>query len=186
MLADITSQLAPLFEQMDWCDDEIEEARRRHPYDADLLYHAFLLLRPTDELMRTEFVYRSHCRELLERLVEGNADLTQWPTNAELALHCCHASQQAPLTTAATTVYMRAWKAAFPGRTELMDGSVHYEHVAGGRADSLASTMRRRLRQEWRVLGEVECPGRHHGEPAPQCRFYRPKQLALPAFEGAS
>lgn len=181
-------QLGPIFELMDMADDEIAEAQARHPESADLLYHGFKLLCPAEgapATMRTWFVFRSHCRELLERVAawpDSHDEVTPWPTNAELVAHICEASQQAPLTTAATTLYMRAWKAAFPDRPEafdVLDGGEHYEHVAGGRADTLASTVRGKLRQPERRIRVDHCPGRHHGEPAPSCRFYRPEQLSL-------
>jgi hypothetical protein len=62
--------LAGIFERMEWAEEEIEQARARHPQHADRIYHAFLLLRPNEALhrMQTEFVYRSHCRELLDRV----------------------------------------------------------------------------------------------------------------------
>jgi hypothetical protein len=62
--------MASEFERMVSAEEEIEAARARHPQHADRLYHSFSLLQPITGLdrMRTEFVYRSHCRELLDRV----------------------------------------------------------------------------------------------------------------------
>jgi hypothetical protein len=101
----VTSQLGPIFEQMEWAEDEIAQAQRRHPARADLLRTTFRLLVPIQDLMRTEFVYRSHCRELLERVVRG--DDTRPGTSAELAIACCHSSLMAPLNTVGSGLYLR-------------------------------------------------------------------------------
>lgn len=62
---------------------------------------------PTHERMRQEFVFRSHCREPPDRVAAG---LTPVPgTAAEVALAVMHASQKAPLNTAAFGLYIRMW-----------------------------------------------------------------------------
>jgi hypothetical protein len=67
LVATVMSDLGDVFSSMGWADDEIEQASRRHPDQADALYHAFSLVRPRDigTGMAAEFVYRSHVRELL-------------------------------------------------------------------------------------------------------------------------
>src|SRR5215470_1857302 len=66
---DITRAMEGVSRQMEWAEDEIGQAMQRHPSECDVLYHSFSLLRPTHKLMATEFVYRSHCQEILERLI---------------------------------------------------------------------------------------------------------------------
>ena len=106
--------LAGLFEQMEWAEDEIEKHQRRHPANSDRIYHSFKLMTPTHELMGQEFVYRSHVRELLARVVNGQD--TRLGTAAEICITCCESSQVAPLTDTAAGLYGRMWKAAgFPG-----------------------------------------------------------------------
>ena len=93
----------------------IEELSQKHPERADLIWHSFSLLRPTHSLMhKTDMIYRSHCREILQRVIDG-AD-TRPGTAAECCIVCCETSQIAPLTVAGVGTYMRTWQAAgLPG-----------------------------------------------------------------------
>ena len=50
--------LDPLFDAMQWAEDEIDAAARRHPAAAEKIHRSFLLLRPSSPRMRTEVVYR--------------------------------------------------------------------------------------------------------------------------------
>jgi hypothetical protein len=77
-----------------------------------------------------------------------------------------------PLNAASTTLYVRAWRRAFPdqvpfGHLDLAS----YEHVAAGRADELETEVRRRLRRPDRVLGALTCASTHHGTPRPDCPY---------------
>jgi len=166
----LPTDLGTVLDQTRWAEDEITAAQARHPADADLLYHSFALLWPTAWLMRTEWVYRGHCRELLDRTAAGGDP--REPTNAEVAIACCEASLRFSLSPAGLTVYMRAWAAAFPDQPAFTNlGLEHYEHVAGSRADDLAAAVRRALRQPRRALTAITCPGRHAGQPRPDCRY---------------
>src|SRR6266498_2389174 len=95
--------------QIRWAEDEIAAAQHRHPNQADLLYHCFTLLKPTAPPMTTQFVYRGHCRELLDRTAEAGDP--REPTNAEIAIGCAHVSLVIPLSRAGMTLYMRVWTA---------------------------------------------------------------------------
>jgi hypothetical protein len=155
--------LAGLFEQMDWGEDEIKRARKRHPAQADLLWHAFKLLTPTHELMGTEFVYRSHCRQILERLAAGQD--TRPGTDAEICCACADASQLAPLTESAAGLYGRAFARAFPGQSSPWEGAQeHYEALRAGLINDLERESRRKLTQADRRVTEIDCGGMHHGE----------------------
>jgi hypothetical protein len=154
--------IVSMFAQLDWAEEEIEAAQRRHRIKAPVLYHAFRLLEPTLPLMRTEFVYRAHCRELLDRLATGGD--TRPGTDAEMAIVCSEMSQVAPLNTAGVTVYMRCWRRAFPDKDVFGKHVPHYEHIASGEADILENGLRRKLSNVSRVIGAVQCEGRHHGE----------------------
>lgn len=179
LINDVQAALAPGLAQVEWAESEIERACREHPAHGDDLFHAFEFLQPTADEMRTEFVFRSHCRELLERIATGGD--TRPPTNAEVAAACCRASLVAPLTIAGFTVYMRAWVQAFPDKLDVFGDAVDpYEYVAGSHADTVESDLRRKLTVKDRTLRDVSCCGRHHGEPAATCRYYMPEQLGLP------
>lgn len=168
--------LSSVFDQTDWAEDEIEQARKMHPECADALYHAFRLMAPTAVLQQArpaEFVYRSHYRELLER-VASNQD-TRPATDAEIVCACCETSLVVPLNTAATGLYIRVWQRAFPGQRNPfvnLDDAGHYEAIAGSAIDDLETDTRRKLTSRDRTLKREHCHGWHHGDPAPICRYH--------------
>jgi hypothetical protein len=167
--------LAGLFEQMEWAEDEIERAQKRHPRHADRIYHSFKLMTPTHELMGTEFVYRSHVREQLARVIAGQD--TRPGTAAEVCIACCESSQVAPLTDTACGLYGRMWKAAgFPG--DQWDGrQEHHEALSASLIDDAEREMRRKLAQAGRKFAVDDCQGRHHGEEV-ACEFAAPIPVA--------
>jgi hypothetical protein len=178
----LSDTLSDAFDQTDWAEDEIEQARKLHPECADALYHAFKLLAPTAILQQArpaEFVYRSHYRELLERVASGQD--TRPATDAEIACACCETSLAVPLNTAATGLYIRIWQRAFPGHRSTfkdLDDAGHYEAIAGSAIDDLETETRRKLTVRDRTLDGEKCTGLHHGEPAPGCRFYSHAEAA--------
>ena len=173
LVATIMSDLGDVFSSMDWADDEIEQASRRHPDQADALYHAFSLVRPRDigTGMGAEFVYRSHVRELLERIATG-AD-TRLPTAAEMCLVCTKTSLKVPLHGAAAGLYFRLWLQAFPDMpitpTQAAE-QVHYERLHGTQIDEYEAILRRKATDPHRLLAGIDCPGRHHGKNV-TCRY---------------
>jgi hypothetical protein len=180
MGGDVGEMLAGLFERMEWAEDEITKAQERHRGKADLLYHGFKVLTPTHELLSTgaEFVYRSHCRELLERVAAGQD--TRPGTAAEIACQCRDASLLAPLTETAAGLYARMWTRAFPGHGEQWDDSHgHYEALHAAQIDDLEREARRKLANPDRQT-DAKCEGMHHGERV-ACRLAGPAQLTLDA-----
>lgn len=137
---------------MGWGDEQIEGMTRTHPEHADRIWHTFTLLRPTHERMGTEAVYRSHCTEIIERAI-AHED-TRPGTAAECCIACCEASQIAPLTTAATGLYLRLWeKAGLPGLDDITREP--YEAIKGETIDDHERELRRKLKQDWRALPEA-------------------------------
>lgn len=166
------------FAQASWADDEVAHAIDDHPAHRDSLWHAKSLLTPTADIMRTEFVYRSHCRQLLARVVSQGD--TRLPTDAEIAAACSETSLHAPLSPGGATVYMRAFARAFPDKADVLsDQAESYEVVGGTSADALERRLRKQLMVPERTLAKVSCSGRHGDEPAPRCRFFTPEQLHL-------
>lgn len=166
--ADVTAALRPV----EWAEDEIEQAQKRHPDAGDLLYHAFPLLRPPRAgHPLPEFVVRGHARELLDRLASGED--TRPGTYAEICLVCSEASLHVPLGTTGTGLYFRAWLRAFPD-VPIFDGQAdqqrHYEALKDTQIDQMERELRRKLTQPSRRLRDVDCQGTHHGEPV-ACRF---------------
>ena len=135
--------------------------------------------------MGVEFVYRSHARELLERVAA--CEDTRPGTAAEVVLLCSRASAVAPFHTSAVGLYLRMWATAFPDRADVA-GSVldreHYEALRSDEIDDLEAVSRRKTaaRDRRLALTELECRGQHHGEPAPGCRFVRRQVVAQPAL----
>lgn len=180
LFTQITADTHSVFVTMDWAEDEIAAASRRHPAQADLLYHSFGLLLPRDislgmgTRMGTEFVYRGYVRELLDRAAT-NADLRP-ATAAEICLALSQVSQLAPMHGAGAGLYLRMWLAAFPDHPvsgEQADHQRHYEHLHRAQIDDLEMLMRRKAADPNRQLGDIECAGRHHGRNV-ACRFARP------------
>ncbi|MFX0581000.1 hypothetical protein [Nocardia nepalensis] len=167
-----TEDLMPLFTPIEWAEDEIARAQARHRRKRNALYHSFMLLTPTHARMRQEFVYRSHCRELLERVAQGRC--TKQGTAAEVAVALLEASLTAPLNTSAFGLYARVWAlAGFPHIDVLSDNAAHYEAIGSAQIDDLEVWARKKLAVPTRVLTGVECQGRHHGEPV-ICEFVKP------------
>lgn len=168
IIAEAETALASASGQLDWAEDEIRFAQSRHARHADTLYHSFALLQPTSARMTTEFVYRSHCRELLDRVAAGHD--TRPGTAAEVCCVCADISQVTPMNTAATGLYFRMWARAFPGQRKLSDALPHYEAIAGRKIDSLETLARHKLAIPSRRLGTIECSGRHDTEPV-RCTY---------------
>lgn len=175
LIQGVTDDLAGLFGQMEWAEDEIARASQRHPTEVDLLFHSFRLLTPTHHLMTTEFVYRAHCRELLERVI-GGAD-TRPGTATEICCACCESTKIAPFTSPAAGLYFRMWATAFPDKPLCPERLEAHEVLESSRIDELETTMRRKLAVPDRVLGAIDCMGRHHGVPA-QCRYHTAAEAA--------
>lgn len=156
MTEQLTSWVDDAFTAMGRVEAEIRAAQRRHPRQQGVLWHSFKLLLPTSERMRTEFVYRAHCRELLERVAAGQD--TRPGTDAELAVALCEMSLQAPLAGPVVALYLRVWRRAFPSHPVSADAGWDSQAVAG-----LERSLRRETAVADRRLGEISCAGRHNG-----------------------
>jgi hypothetical protein len=137
-----TTALDPVIEQLGWAEDEITSAQERHPQASADLWHSFRLLIPTHDTMSTEFVYRAHVRELLDRVVKGED--TRPGTWAEIVGVCRDVSVKIPMHGALGGLFFRAWARAFPDREVFIDRS-HHEALHSSEIDDLESTVRRRL-----------------------------------------
>ena len=127
--------------------------------------------------MSTDFVYRSHCRELLDRV--ANDEDTRPATAAEACCAMLETSQLAPLRSSAVGFYLRMWTAAgFPEIEGHAVDSEHHEALEKTVIDEHEQFVRRKLAVADRRLGEVTCEGRHHGEDV-ACVYAKPEQLAL-------
>ncbi|MEV0109216.1 hypothetical protein AB0H42_23140 [Nocardia sp. NPDC050799] len=169
--------LGEVFERIDWAEEEIQAAQKRHPEQATQVWHGFSLLQPTHQRVEYELLFRAHCREILDRLAAGKP--TQPGTAAEVLAALSEASMRAPLNTESVGLYFRMWRAAALPPLEDNAGQLeHYEAITGSRIDELEAESRHRLTMPDRRLGAITCESRHHGEPV-MCEF------ALAAIDAA-
>lgn len=168
----LMGELAGIFERMEWAEEEVARARKRHPAASDRIWHSFSLLTPTHDLMSTEFVYRSHCRELLDRVAAGQD--TRPGTAAEVCAACSESSLLAPLTETGAGLYARMWMQAFPQHRHVWgDQAPHYESLRGTLIDDAERDMRRKTAVADRKHGDIDCKGLHHGEEV-TCSYAKP------------
>ncbi|ACU77797.1 hypothetical protein Caci_8984 [Catenulispora acidiphila DSM 44928] len=152
---DIADVIDSALDQCAWADEEIEAAQLRHgENDRGPLWGSFSLLRPASDRPWPELLYRTHCRELLDRVAAG-AD-TRPATDAEKLAVLSAASQTAPLNGGAETLYLRLGNRRFPNifdrAAEVLDMQA-YETVHGSRADEYEALLMRKLSQPWRTAG---------------------------------
>jgi hypothetical protein len=183
LAATLMDEFADASAVMDWAEDEIARAIRRHPDDGDALYHSFGLIKPRDigPGMGSEFVFRAHAAELLDRIA-ASAD-TRPATAAELCLVCCEASLRTPLHGPTAGVYFRMWLRAFPDRPITpgqADEQVHYEKLYGTQIDDLERTLRQKAADPRRQLRDIDCAGKHHGTRV-ACRYATTPPVPAPA-----
>jgi hypothetical protein len=152
---DLMSAMSSAFAAMKWAEDEIARAMRRHPDQADPIWHSFLLLQPHhDVVSATERNYRAHCRELLERVAAGE------DTRPGTAMECIavlrDTSLVAPLNATGFGLYMRVWdKAGLPAVLPGPFEREHYEAIRGEQIDDAEYSTRRKLTQPERRLPNV-------------------------------
>jgi hypothetical protein len=165
---DITRAMEDVSRQLEWAEDEIGQAMERHPSQRDVLYHSFSLLRPTHELMSTEFVYPIALPGDPGTLV-ADAD-TRPGTAAEVCCICCDMSLRVPLRSPAAGLYLRMWTAAFPDQPMFAEPSQHHEALEASTIDDLETTLRRKLTVKSRTLPDITCTSEHDGEIV-QCKY---------------
>ncbi|KOV84805.1 hypothetical protein ADL03_15185 [Nocardia sp. NRRL S-836] len=153
------------FERIGLAEQEIAAAQVRHPRHADRIWHSFSLLQPDPglERMNSEMVYRSHCREILDRVAAGED--TRPGTAAEGCCALRNTSLVAPLTSAGAGLYLRLWDAAgFPEIEGFAEARSHYEAFKKPIMDDHEQFLRNKLTMPDRRLGGINCHGRHHDD----------------------
>ncbi|MEV1170826.1 hypothetical protein [Nonomuraea sp. NPDC049784] len=178
ILGAAASELDNTLDQVDWAEEEIAAASRRHPTQADVLFHTFSLLKPqysrlTHRRMTTEFVFRAHCRELLGRVIAGED--TRPGTAVEALCALGPALRATTLTKSAIGLYIRMWKQAFPDRDIFGDRLQHYEALEKTHIDDHETWLRDKLANKNRQLTTIDCKGQHHREWV-TCRYADPSR----------
>lgn len=179
IVAEVGGLLAEAFEMVEWAESEIAQAQKRHPDQADTLFHSFSLLSVRDGLqprIGTEIVYRAHARELLERVAAGQD--TRPGTAAEVVIGLLAAATHTPLTHEGFGLCSRMWEAAgLPDVDGLSNTLGHYEAISGARLDDEERNARHACRDASRKLRPLKCIGLHHGE-AVSCLHAEDRQAA--------
>lgn len=179
IIGDIRHGLTDVFSRIEWAEDEIDRAQKRHPDQADTLYHCFPMLCPreaTGTRMSTEAVYRAHARELLERVAAGQD--TRAATAVEIVIGLLEAASLAPLTHDGYALCARMWAiAGLPDIDDMTDKLGHYEAINPAGMDEQEQSARRACRDDSRKLGVIDCAGMHHGE-AVACQYSSPAVAA--------
>jgi hypothetical protein len=178
LLGDTHNVILDTLDCLEWSEEEIQAAMRRHPRVADTLWHSNMLLRPHgDRRLMTEFVFRAHCRELLERVAAGED--TRPATDAEICSATLAIAARTPIRTTAFGMYMRLWHKVFPSKEILRpDEIAAYETVRGQKMDDLERETREKLAVKDRILGTITCRGQHHGVTV-DCAYAPAPELAL-------
>jgi hypothetical protein len=148
-------------------DTEIRRAQKRHPDQADLMYHAWPLLELPYWMPPIPFVYAGYIRELLDRVATGQD--TRPGTAGEIVV-ACSLVLDLKFAHALAGLYHRMWAVAFPDHLVYegqAEAAAWYERDAGSEIDVHEAQLRRILRQPRRHLpDDITCDG-GHGD----CRF---------------
>jgi len=116
LMGQMGSVVAGAFARMEIAEKEIDKAKDRHPWKADLVDGAFRKLQPTNLLREaSDEVYGLHCAELLDRAAEGVSLVA--PTRAEKMMMLRHLALKSPLTEATAALYWRIFREVFPAVT---------------------------------------------------------------------
>jgi hypothetical protein len=139
----LTRNLEGLFELMGYAEEEIAAAGGQ---EDDPVWRSFKLMNPSEMLLRTEIVYRAHCRELIERVKTGQD--TRPGTDAEMM------SQSAPLNRSAVGLQLRLFKRRLPEQFDLLGVDLAQYEGDAWEIDEYEATLRRKLTDRDRRLQE--------------------------------
>lgn len=134
------SAVARAFDLMGIAEEEIATAMRRWPKKATELNATFGILYPGILSGYGDGLYRAHCRELLGRVVHGEA--LALGTDAECLAILSSASQAAPLDSDHAAAMTRCFRSCYPDREVEDAGHESYP----GRVDEI---LRRITRKRW-------------------------------------
>ena len=139
------------FRRMEIAEDEIAAAKTRWPLQAHGLHQAFRILVPSSLIQElSDDVYRSHCRQLLERVAAGASERDlDAPTRAELCGAFAALSLAAPLSHDYTAAYRQVLEEALPGAVTALDLPAIRESW-DGRTEEVLSAVRRKIAAETR------------------------------------
>jgi len=141
----LPSNVADIFSSMSVAEEEITEAKKRHPEKSDLIHRSFLILQPTDPTYgKADCVYRSHVRELLERVAKGQD--TRPGTIAEVLCVMLEVAIKAPLNQEGQALTEHLFQIVFK---HSVDGSKPVEQWPGQIEEAL-SAAQKKVYFDWR------------------------------------
>lgn len=110
----VGSVIGRTFARMSAAEEEIRDAKARHPQHAPQIDKAFGILCPSAPLQHKSVdVYRAHCRELLDRVaIDGD---TRAATDAEVLCAVLDQSLKAPITTTAQALAEQLFERVLDG-----------------------------------------------------------------------
>lgn len=111
--SNVLDNIVGLFSLMDVADEIIKQEIERQPQYEAIIFDTFKYMGPSKWLRdKGEELYRSHCRELIQRAVEGG-DMGNL-TAAEMCVMFSQTNLRAPLTSEYTSAYSQVFSQAFP------------------------------------------------------------------------
>ena len=144
-------QISGILNRMEIAEDEIAEAQARHPERSERIWGAFKLLCAPQLSGYPDVIYRAHCAEILDRVV-NNGD-TSLGTRAEVMISCSQASLESPLARAIMSLYARLFSEIYPGRANWVQGMLGPSvWVNSDDVDELLDTLRCKARVNTRIL----------------------------------
>lgn len=156
--------LGNTFESMDWVEEEIALAQKRHPARADEVWiHTFINCLPSQLLtIRNERLYRAHFSEIADRVGQGH-DLSL-PTRAEIACLFHDASLRQMLKRSGVGIALMNHIALFPDDEEMLTEAalladidatkVGYFEEYQGQIEHEMGWINKKFSQDWRKYKE--------------------------------
>jgi hypothetical protein len=131
-------------------EEEIAAAVERRPDRAPALQAAFLLLSPGEFASYGERLYRSHARELLERVIEGKG--VALGTDAECLIALSLGSLRAPLERGHLAAMESVFASVYPERVPEKGSSVFLQGEEWpGQKDEILAALRKRIASRGRT-----------------------------------
>lgn len=130
------------FRRMDIAEQEIARAQRQHPKHKDRIFPLFRHLCPTPPLAHViDEIYRSHCRELIERSVQHEDKKPG--TEAEVLGFLSQASLEAPLARIPSLLYQQLFADLLPEKSRALPLMSRIESLDSYEQNALAELLHR-------------------------------------------
>jgi hypothetical protein len=138
------------FRYMQVAQEEIADVENQYPEKKEVIHDSFLDLMPGLFVGKSEQLYRSHCRELLHRVVRGA--YLRLGTRAEVLMALHATSLRAPRTAQAASLFEKLFTDVFgeAARRRTSGGQAPWSEIWPGANDELFVSFRQRIRRDRR------------------------------------